>query len=120
MPFCTGTMANSSPSLEPAGASSQENPVVFAHHHRRLQAALAAMRIAPDLSALYPIIARTIAALSGFDRVMVYRFDPDWHGEVVGEALSSPDVDSYLGLHYPASDIPRAGPHALRKELAVG
>ena len=84
----------------------EEGTVVFAHHHRRLQGALAAMRQAGGLSALYPIIAQTIASLSGFDRVMVYRFDPHWHGEVVGEALSSSDVDSYLGLHYPASDIP--------------
>ena len=92
--------------LEPASGSTQGNPVMFAHHHRRLQGALTAMRTAPDLSALYPIIAQIIADLAGFDRVMVYRFDPDWHGAVVGEALSSPDVDSYLGLHYPASDIP--------------
>ena len=90
--------------LEPAveGASS----TTFAHHHRRLQNALAAMRAAEDLHALYPIIARTIADLSGFERVMVYRFDADWHGAVVGETLASPDVDSYMGLHYPASDIP--------------
>ena len=78
----------------------------FAHHHRRLQSALAAMRTAPDLPALYPIIARTIADLSGFERVMIYRFDVDWHGAVVGEALASPEVDSYMGLHFPASDIP--------------
>ena len=93
--------------LEPTDdAAEREVTMVFARHHRRLQTALAAMRTAPDLAALYPVIAETIADLAGFDRVMVYRFDPDWHGEVVGEALGSPDVDSYLGLHYPASDIP--------------
>lgn len=93
--------------LEPvADPADGGNAPTFARHHRRLQTALAGMRAAPDLPSLYPIIARTVAALSGFDRVMVYRFDPDWHGEVVGEALSSPDVDSYLGLNYPATDIP--------------
>ena len=64
--------------LEPA--SDGGAAAVFAHHHRRLQGALAAMRAAPDLPALYPIIARTVAGLSGFERVMVYRFDVDWHG----------------------------------------
>lgn len=49
--------------------------------------------------------ARQIRAVSGFDRVMVYRFDASGAGEVVAEARS-PDVDSFLGLHYPASDIP--------------
>jgi chemotaxis family two-component system sensor kinase Cph1 len=42
----------------------------------------------------------------GFDRVMVYRFDPDLSGNVIAEARR-PDLESYLGLHYPASDIPK-------------
>ncbi len=36
---------------------------------------------------------------------MVYRFDADWHGEVIAESRGLPQ-ESYLGLHYPASDIP--------------
>lgn len=44
--------------------------------------------------------------LTGFDRVMVYRFDEDQHGEIVSEARQS-HLEPYLGLHYPASDIPR-------------
>lgn len=43
--------------------------------------------------------------LTGYDRVMIYRFDEDWHGEVVAEARGA-DLEPYLGLHYPASDIP--------------
>lgn len=49
--------------------------------------------------------ARQVRALTGFDRVMVYRFDEQGSGEVVAESLK-PGVDSFLGLHYPASDIP--------------
>ena len=49
--------------------------------------------------------ARQVRALTGFDRVMVYRFADAGDGEVVAEALK-PGVDSFLGLHYPASDIP--------------
>ncbi len=45
-------------------------------------------------------------ALTGFDRVMVYRFDPDGSGEVIAESARS-SLDPYLGLHYPASDIPK-------------
>jgi light-regulated signal transduction histidine kinase (bacteriophytochrome) len=41
----------------------------------------------------------------GYDRVMLYRFDADGHGEVVGEAKRD-DLDPLLGLHYPATDIP--------------
>ncbi len=48
---------------------------------------------------------RNVRALTGFDRVMVYRFDRAGSGEVAAEALRS-GVDSFLGLNYPASDIP--------------
>ncbi|QFY88417.1 PAS domain S-box protein [Magnetovirga frankeli] len=43
--------------------------------------------------------------LTGFDRVMIYRFDGNWDGEVIAEALS-PGMTAYLGTRFPASDIP--------------
>ena len=49
--------------------------------------------------------ARQVRGVTGFDRVMVYRFDQSGSGEVVAEARGS-GIDSFLGLHYPASDIP--------------
>lgn len=50
--------------------------------------------------------ARQIKALTGFDRVMVYKFLPDDTGEVIAE-VCRPDMEPYLGLRYPASDIPK-------------
>ncbi len=49
--------------------------------------------------------ARWVRALSQFDRVMVYRFDADWNGEVIAERKQE-ELNTFLGLHYPASDIP--------------
>ena len=49
--------------------------------------------------------ARQVRALSGFDRVMVYRFDDDGSGEVVAESARN-GLSSFLGLRYPAADIP--------------
>jgi light-regulated signal transduction histidine kinase (bacteriophytochrome) len=60
---------------------------------------------AEDMSRFFAEGARQIRALTSFDRVMVYRFDREGSGEVVAESLK-PGVDSFLGLHYPASDIP--------------
>lgn len=51
-------------------------------------------------------LADAVRGLSGFDRVMVYRFQPDGSGAVIAEARH-PDAELFLGLHYPASDIPR-------------
>ncbi|GAB0116230.1 signal transduction histidine kinase [Acidisoma sp. 7E03] len=58
-----------------------------------------------DLAGYFKMGARQLRALTGFDRVMVYRFDRDGSGEVVGEAARA-DIGSFFGLHYPASDIP--------------
>jgi chemotaxis family two-component system sensor kinase Cph1 len=50
-------------------------------------------------------VARELRGLTGFDRVMVYAFHADGHGEVVAEERAD-DMEPYLGLHFPASDIP--------------
>jgi light-regulated signal transduction histidine kinase (bacteriophytochrome) len=49
--------------------------------------------------------ARQIRAMTEFERVMIYRFAPGGDGEVIAESLAD-GMESFLGLHYPASDIP--------------
>ena len=46
-----------------------------------------------------------VKELIGFDRVMIYKFLEDGHGKVIAESKNE-NIDSYLDLHYPASDIP--------------
>ncbi|MCM8557259.1 HWE histidine kinase domain-containing protein [Sphingomicrobium sediminis] len=60
--------------------------------------------------------ARQVRALTGFDRVMVYKFDNDGSGEVVAEAVKS-GIGSFLGLHYPASDIPKQARELYKRSL---
>jgi len=50
-------------------------------------------------------VSAQIRNITAYDRVMVYRFDPDWNGEVIAESKRE-DLLPYLGLYYPASDIP--------------
>jgi light-regulated signal transduction histidine kinase (bacteriophytochrome) len=50
--------------------------------------------------------ARQMRAMIGFDRVMVYRFDEDGAGEVIAESAAGL-LAPFLGLRYPASDIPK-------------
>ena len=64
-----------------------------------------ALRSATGLQDLWQRMAQRVKRLTGFDRVMVYRFDEDHHGHVVADARE-PDMDSLFDLHYPASDIP--------------
>ncbi|HUN91892.1 MAG TPA: GAF domain-containing protein [Burkholderiaceae bacterium] len=61
---------------------------------------------ASNVGALADAVVRVFRDLTGYDRVMVYRFDPDGHGEIIAEARH-PRLDTLLGHHYPASDIPQ-------------
>lgn len=55
---------------------------------------------------LFQQLAKQFKKVSGYDRVMVYQFDKDYHGHVVGESKEK-HLESFLGLHYPATDIPK-------------
>lgn len=67
--------------------------------------ALGKIQSAKSLQHLLDNVAELVKNITGYDRVMVYKFHNDLHGEVVSEAVSD-HVDSFLHLHYPASDIP--------------
>lgn len=51
------------------------------------------------------LLMKHIARITGFDRVMLYKFMADWHGQVIDEQIK-PGVQGFLGLHFPAGDIP--------------
>jgi light-regulated signal transduction histidine kinase (bacteriophytochrome) len=68
--------------------------------------ALRAIVSTPSLRALCEETASIFKELIGYDRVMVYRFDEDGHGEVFSERKES-HLEAYLGNRYPASDIPQ-------------
>jgi light-regulated signal transduction histidine kinase (bacteriophytochrome) len=66
---------------------------------------IAHLQSAQSLSDVMHIAADEVKKMTGYDRVMVYKFDKDWHGEVIAEAKQE-SLEPLLGLHYPAADIP--------------
>jgi light-regulated signal transduction histidine kinase (bacteriophytochrome) len=62
-------------------------------------------------------LSEEVSALTGYDRVMVYHFDSDWSGEIIAECRHPSQVP-FLGLHYPATDIPTQA-RQLYRENAV-
>lgn len=72
----------------------------------RLDAAGAAMERAGTTQAVCEKAAEAFRALTGFDRIMIYRFLEDEAGQVVAEARAH-GADSFLNHHFPATDIPR-------------
>jgi diguanylate cyclase (GGDEF)-like protein len=71
-----------------------------------ITAALLRLRSAKALETFYQDCVREVARLCGFDRVMLYRFLPDWTGEVIAEEAAGELQTRFLGLRFPASDIP--------------
>ncbi|HMJ12385.1 MAG TPA: ATP-binding protein, partial [Polyangiaceae bacterium] len=71
-----------------------------------LRRALGAIQRAGTSEELCNTLVREVRRFTGFERVLVYRFDEAGHGAVVAEDRHA-DFEPYLGLHYPASDIPQ-------------
>ena len=78
-------------------------PVDVSFH---LENALKSIVATTGLRALCDETARIFKTLTGYDRVMVYRFDDAGHGEVVSESRE-PALEAFLGNRYPATDIPQ-------------
>lgn len=89
--------------LEPSEARANIPFLSFFHQTR---GAISKLRSSRDLSELCTHAAQEVRRLTGFDRVLVYMFDPEWNGRVIAEDKRE-GTASYLGLNFPASDIPR-------------
>jgi diguanylate cyclase (GGDEF)-like protein len=63
------------------------------------------MAAAESLAQWQDCLLRWVHERSGFDRVMLYRFLPEWHGEVAAERCPQ-GMQGFLGIRFPASDIP--------------
>lgn len=85
--------------FEPATSSESSR------HTDQLRTALRMLSRAVGVDKICQQAAISVGQMIGFDRVMIYKFHPDGSGEVIAEHRES-DVDSFMGLRYPASDIP--------------
>ena len=73
---------------------------------RHIESALRKIRTASSIRALCDQAAQLFQTSTGYDRVMIYRFDDEGHGEVFCEKRR-PELEPFLGNRYPASDIPQ-------------
>ncbi|WP_128547059.1 ATP-binding protein [Larkinella soli] len=85
-------------------------------NQRLIAEALTEVQASRRLVDLLQNTARRVKTIIGFDRVMVYQFAADWHGHVVAEEKED-HLEPFLGLHYPASDIPKQARELYKKNL---
>lgn len=92
--------------LEPKKAKGKTDFFDFYH---QVKGTITRIQKAPTLLEMCQIVVEEIRHITGFERVMVYRFDLEGAGSVIAE-----DTDQgtpYLDLRYPASDIPKQARH---------
>jgi PAS domain S-box-containing protein len=99
--------------IEPARPEAWQRPPLW-----RAQAILDSFHAANGIDELCRLAVTGLRAVTGYDRVMAYRFSADGHGEVIAEDCGA--LEPYLGQRYPASDIPaQARQLYLRQRVGV-
>jgi light-regulated signal transduction histidine kinase (bacteriophytochrome) len=84
---------------EPAGVDDRVDAAAL------VRKMVARLNTRPTLEEFHRDAARQVRAITDYNRVMIYRFLPDGVGEVIAEVTRA-GMEPFLGLHYPASDIP--------------
>ncbi|TVZ22420.1 multi-sensor signal transduction histidine kinase [Dokdonia sp. Hel_I_63] len=73
---------------------------------RQLSEIISDLSEAVSVSAMCDKTAKLIKGFTAYDRVMIYKFDENWNGKIISEAREV-HLDSWIGMHYPATDIPQ-------------
>lgn len=90
--------------MELAGKEGKEE--LFADVYQEVKYAMSEINQADTTVDVCNTAIKELKRLSGFDKIMLYKFDENWNGEVIAETMEE-GMESYLGLHFPASDIPK-------------
>lgn len=93
--------------LEPTVSTIKNDFFQFYH---QIKNTLTKMQMALNLTELCNLIVQEIQAITGFDRVMIYRFNEQGDGTVIAEAKPD-DREAFLGMHFPDTDIPKQAKH---------
>ena len=83
----------------------QEDKMSYAEFYYSANRVIESFQQSDNLGELCHTAAEKIRDLTGYDRVMIYRFDDEWNGEVIAESKES-HLNTFLNLHFPSTDIP--------------
>lgn len=78
----------------------------FIHIYQRVKQVMQHINQCETLQDICKVAVQELKNATGFDKVMIYRFDEEWNGTVLAEEAED-DMERYLGLTFPASDIPK-------------
>lgn len=78
----------------------------FTDVFQEVKKVMSAIDQADTVQKVCDIAIHELRKLSGFDGVLMYRFDEDWNGTVIAEEKDE-RLDTYIGQTFPASDVPK-------------
>lgn len=79
----------------------------FTQVYEEVKYAMAALELCETVEGVSTAAVNELKKLTGFDGVMMYRFDSDWNGTVIAQNKTAPQLEDYMGHTFPASDIPK-------------
>jgi light-regulated signal transduction histidine kinase (bacteriophytochrome)/DNA-binding NarL/FixJ family response regulator len=89
--------------LEPVLSPQKRSRFSFYH---LVKASISTIKRASSFREATELIVKEVREVTGYNRVMIYRFEPDETGVIIAEDKQA-ELEPYLDLHYPASDIPK-------------
>lgn len=78
----------------------------FIRFFQQIKYVTSRVKQAENIATIAQIAADELKRLTGFDRVLIYQFDSQWNGTVIGQAKEA-DMSDLMGLRFPASDVPK-------------
>jgi chemotaxis family two-component system sensor kinase Cph1 len=87
-------------------AANQDADRTFINVFEEVKYTMAAIELATSVKQACEIAIHELKRISGFDGIMMYRFDENWNGTVIAEEKNH-GLEEYLGVTFPASDVPK-------------
>jgi len=75
--------------------------------HQRVRIGMNKLQSTDNVASMCQLVVEEVSSTTGYDRCMMYKFHEDMHGEVISECRPNENLDSLLGIHYPATDVPQ-------------
>lgn len=72
-----------------------------------LQEQLELIRKTDSIDETLSFLTKSVAGITNFERVMIYKFDEEWNGKVIAEYCQEITIRSYLHQRFPSTDIPK-------------
>jgi len=92
--------------------------LTFAQNSMYYSNFLTQMAVADSIEKTIRLALKTVAKITNYDRILLYKFDELWNGKVIDEYLPYPALVPFLNQHFPASDVPSQARELMTQKIS--